>query len=392
VTSSNPTDSQSGHQQPFAGQVVAFTGKLSSLARRDAQVLVSRLGGTIAPDVTDRTTMLVVGWEERASEAGSAERTASPAIHRSGKLIKAERVNERSPGRIRIVSENDFCRMAGLQAPAALRQQFYGVRDLRAMYPGLREDHLRYLEKWGLIQSAVRTKSEKYYGFADLRVIRQAAAELQQGVRFRAVLRSLAAAREGQLAFDFRPARSDAQPARVIALPSQKRRAGASIPGTDAGESPAGDATRFFLQAADLDEGDESQRHKAAQAYRRALLADPDLVPAIVNLANIHYGWDQLVEALALYERAIGLEPGCFEARFNLGNVYHDLARYLDAERCYRQALALEPAYPDAHFYLAVTLEKLGRSAEAKPYWREYQRLAPDGEWVELAREFSDEG
>ena len=44
----------------------------------------------------------------------------------------------------------------------------------------------------------------------------------------------------------------------------------------------------------------------------------------------------------------------------------------------------------DAHFYLAVTLEKMGQSEESKAHWRAYQRLAPNGEWVDLAREFSE--
>jgi tetratricopeptide (TPR) repeat protein len=56
----------------------------------------------------------------------------------------------------------------------------------------------------------------------------------------------------------------------------------------------------------------------------------------------------------------------------------------------YGEALVINPAYPEAHFYLAVTLEKLGRSGEARPHWREYRALAPDGEFVELAREFSE--
>ena len=70
---------------------------------------------------------------------------------------------------------------------------------------------------------------------------------------------------------------------------------------------------------------------EAAAAYRKALVIDPDLVPAIVNLANIHYARDELIEAQALYERAIGLDPDCFEAHFNLGNIHHDLGRYEDA-------------------------------------------------------------
>jgi tetratricopeptide (TPR) repeat protein len=117
---------------------------------------------------------------------------------------------------------------------------------------------------------------------------------------------------------------------------------------------------------------------------------DPDLVPAIVNLANIHYARDELIEAQALYERAIGLDPDCFEAHFNLGNIHHDLGRYENALVCYRDAVALNGLYADAHFYLAVTLEKTGHSPEAKPHWRVYQELAPEGEWIELAREFSE--
>ena len=139
-----------------------------------------------------------------------------------------------------------------------------------------------------------------------------------------------------------------------------------------------------------LDDGTPERQEEAAQAYRRALEEDPDLVAALINLANIRYARDELAEAQALYERAILLDPSYFEAHFNLGNIHHDHARYVDAEHCYLDALALNSDYPDAHFYLAVTLEKMGRSGEARQHWRDYQTLAPKGEWVELAREFSD--
>jgi protein O-GlcNAc transferase len=97
-----------------------------------------------------------------------------------------------------------------------------------------------------------------------------------------------------------------------------------------------------------------------------------------------------LIEALALYERASTLAPDVFEAHFNLGNVHHDLGRYDEAEACYRRALTFNPSYPESHLYLAVVLEKAGRSEAARPHWRRYAHLAPDGEWVTLAREFSE--
>ena len=40
-----------------------FTGKLSSLGRKEAQAIVMRLGGSIADEVTAKTTLVVVGAE-----------------------------------------------------------------------------------------------------------------------------------------------------------------------------------------------------------------------------------------------------------------------------------------------------------------------------------------
>jgi tetratricopeptide (TPR) repeat protein len=258
-------------------------------------------------------------------------------------------------------------------------------RQLLERYKHLREDHLRYMQKWGLIRPEHR-EGETYYSFSDLALIRQADAELGDGVSFRAVLRNLLASREGQLAFDFR---LDAQPAKVLEL----RRADPPPMAALMNARPHGgnsSATQYFSAASALDNGDPANFEEAAGAYRRALEIDPYLVPALINLANLHYARDEMAEAQALYERAIALENDVFEAHFNLGNIFHDLGRYPEAQSCYREALALNPAFADAHFYLAVALEKNGQSADARPHWRAYQHLAPNGEWVHLAREFSD--
>jgi len=149
-------------------------------------------------------------------------------------------------------------------------------------------------------------------------------------------------------------------------------------------------AARYFTEGALLDEGNTVDKEKACKAYRQALMLDPNLVPALVNLANLHYAQDEFIESQAIYERAINLDPDCFEAYFNLGNIHHDLGRFTDANTCYQSAVRLNPDYADTHFYLAVTLEQLGRSQDAKPHWQAYRTLAPNGEWFELALEFSE--
>jgi tetratricopeptide (TPR) repeat protein len=361
----------------FIADYVVFTGRLRSLSRRDAQALVARLGGTPEDQVTARTTMLVIG---DAGPAGDRPDEAPDAGSR--KLRRAERLNREQPGRIRILSEDEFCRLAGVQPPADLKQQYYAATDIRAIYPRLRDVHLRYLQKWNLIRPVLSTHAERYYGFQDLAVIRQVAADLARGVPLGTAIRTVHAERAGQLSLDFR---LDARPARVVRL---RRPSPAAQP--EPRERDPVEAERLFMAAAALDDGDPERREEAAAEYRRALIFDPDLVPGLVNLANIYYAQDRLSEAEALYSRALSLDPGVFEGHFNLGNVYHDRGQFEEARGAYERALALNPVYPDGHFYLAVTLEKLGRSQEARPHWRAYQRLAPDGEWAELAREFSE--
>ncbi len=342
-------------ERPFDHQIVAISGKLALLTRRDARAMVTRLGGVLAREGATRVTL--------------------------------------------VVTEDELCRASGLPDAETLRGQYYSSRDLRGMYPILRDDHLRYLDKCGLVHPV----AGRYYSFADLHVLKHAAAALERGIALNAAMRELVADRQGQLAFDFQAAtRGDRVATRLLTLrPS-------STPSAPSGPAPQGTgltspireerlqaanftmAAKFFLEGAEFDDGDDPDLDAAMTSYRKALLFDPVLVPALVNLANIHYERDQLVEAEAIYERAIRLDADCFEAYFNLGNIHHDLTRYAEAVTSYRDALAINPDYPEAHFYLAVTLEKLGRSAEARPHWKAYCELAPEGEFVKLAKEFQE--
>jgi len=198
--------------QPLAGQLVVFTGKLSSLGRKDAFALVTRLGGATAEDVNAKTTMLVVGAE------------GFGAVDRSHKLKKAEDLNAQQPAQIQILTEDQFCMLAGVPGPDALKRQYHATRDLLARYRSLRDDHIRYLVKCGIVRPVLRTNADTYFAFADLAVIKQANDDLSQGVSFRSVVRALTASRDGQLVFDFR---IEAAPAKIITLrrPSQEKSA-----------------------------------------------------------------------------------------------------------------------------------------------------------------------
>jgi tetratricopeptide (TPR) repeat protein len=346
--------------RPFTGWHVSVVGRLRLLSKRDVRGIVERLGGTFAAAVTPRTTVLVCGSDD-------VEIPSHVTRH---------------------LTENELCRAAGLPDLDTLRAQYHSPRELRNRYPSLTDEHLRYLERWGLIRPVAGR-----YAFSDLTVIRQAAAEIERGTPLQGWLRAIAAEREGQLALDFQAGATDRTPARVVTLPTPASPPTNRLPQGRMEQIAAANqalAAKYFLEGAELDDGEHRDLDAAAAAYRRAAIFQPQLVPALVNLANIHYERDQVVEAEALYEKAVRIDPECFEAYFNLANIHHDLGHYAEAVAAYREALSINPQYPEAHFYLAVTLEKMGRSAEAKPHWREYRALAPDGEFVELAREFSE--
>jgi tetratricopeptide (TPR) repeat protein len=140
---------------------------------------------------------------------------------------------------------------------------------------------------------------------------------MSRGVAFRSVVRALAAERDGQMTLDFR---AESEPARVVAYRPRR------VERTDVDAEVVVDralSEEQFALASALDDGSAGNQEAAADAYRRALEADPYLIPALINLGNLYYSRDQFVEAQALYERAILLEPDVYEAHFNLGNVHH---------------------------------------------------------------------
>ena len=101
----------------------------------------------------------------------------------------------------------------------------YGLREIRSLYPAVTENHLRYLEKWGLLRHAGVPRDVREFSFSDLLTIKQVAAELERGTPLRVILRALVAERQGQLQLDFVSGHgaSDAPRPKVVTLEPRKR-------------------------------------------------------------------------------------------------------------------------------------------------------------------------
>ena len=92
------------------------------------------------------------------------------------------------------------------------------ARVVRTRFPALRDDHLRSLAQWRLVQPT-REQGETMYSFADLATLRDVHDALAQGTPLKAIVRQHLATRQGQLTlFDGSVARESGDRARVVTL------------------------------------------------------------------------------------------------------------------------------------------------------------------------------
>jgi len=81
---------------PLTGLEFVLTGKLESLTRQEAEARVKTLGGTAGPDVSKKTSYLVVG-----AEPGS-------------KLARAQKLG------VKTLSEAEFLELVNQNGPASM--------------------------------------------------------------------------------------------------------------------------------------------------------------------------------------------------------------------------------------------------------------------------------
>ena len=114
----------------------------------------------------------------------------------------------------------------------------------------------------------------------------------------------------------------------------------------------------------------------AARAYQEAIVADPALLDARLNLGSLLHEAGRLAEAESVYRDALaacGSDPVLL---YNLGVLLDDQDRKDEALAAYQQALRGDPALADCHYNLALLCERLKRPREAIRHMAEYRKLS----------------
>jgi tetratricopeptide (TPR) repeat protein len=115
---------------------------------------------------------------------------------------------------------------------------------------------------------------------------------------------------------------------------------------------------------------------KAVESYKHACLIDPYAFRPHYNLGVTYQAMamvsrsaeavqNYLREAVMIYIRALAIDPESFHAKLNLGACYYQMGQYDLAEQSTREALVLRPMSSRANNNLGIILETTNRLDEA---------------------------
>lgn len=141
----------------------------------------------------------------------------------------------------------------------------------------------------------------------------------------------------------------------------------------------------LYDAATALDESPDTAA-EAEKLYRLALRKDPSYALARVNLGTLLFHRGDVAEAEDQYRMAIAFDPKEPTAYYNLGWLALQRGRALEAAEHFRDSIEHHPLFADAHFNLAMAYEEIGDWKAARRHWARYIEIAPDGQWVKLAR------
>jgi lipopolysaccharide biosynthesis regulator YciM len=195
------------------------------------------------------------------------------------------------------------------------------------------------------------------------------------------------------------------------ALRAQERLLALASPADRGSESGWLAGIHYEIGRARLGAGDASG---AVAAFREALRAEPDFLPALVALGDGHLkagdrkaairAWERALEAqpavpllsrldqayrgegrptrmIALHQQAAARQPDNTSLAFSLGRVYFDLSMLDEAADQLQKVEVRAPDLAVVHAYLGAVFERRGQAREAFEEYRRALRLAGSFDW-----------
>jgi Flp pilus assembly protein TadD len=140
-------------------------------------------------------------------------------------------------------------------------------------------------------------------------------------------------------------------------------------------EMPAAEFYRRFDRALSLQT--QKKYGGAVEAWREALVLDPEDPKAHANLGAALASSGSVDDAIAEFRRAVQLRPGFGQAHYNLGGVLARIGSLEEAIASFRRAAEMLPSDAEARHELGVALVRGGHAAEGARWLRRAVEIRP---------------
>ncbi len=117
--------------------------------------------------------------------------------------------------------------------------------------------------------------------------------------------------------------------------------------------------------------GEDGNLPQAIAEHERALVANPKLLLAHINLIQLYGRAGQPDKAEAHYQAAVKLDPNQADSHYNYGVLLVGLARFAEATQAFQRSLQLNPLNAEAQHNYAVMIEREGKLDEAATHYRQ---------------------
>lgn len=120
----------------------------------------------------------------------------------------------------------------------------------------------------------------------------------------------------------------------------------------------------------------EGEVSLANSEFKKAIEADPDSIPAMLNVAGIAVNVQDYPLAYELYDRILKIQPDNTEAYLSKGVAARGLNQLDEAEKIYRDIIAKDKTYPQAQFNLNVLYQEYYlKIDESRKMWEDFIAL-----------------
>jgi len=116
-----------------------------------------------------------------------------------------------------------------------------------------------------------------------------------------------------------------------------------------------------------------------AEAYgRRALMLNPDSLPARHVVAGAVIEQGRFEEASEILEEIVAVDPDDLPALADLGSCLYEICEFEDAQSVLSRALEIDPLDAQANYWMALCSERGGHMGRADDYFRRAAQRDPE--------------